>query len=217
VEKVYTIVNPVDGPFMHNETNQIFKVDSNFIGVKAKKSRWAAQRWSEQKKKLCFNGSFYDEKTAAHASDTLARKLMANGEQCHALNFPDDHTEVHREETSSKFIGVSYACRQSKWVTSRRSKIEKKMVSNGSYNDEETAAHASDNLARKLMRNGEQVHKLNFPDISQYIGVSYNNGDSKLNKWLRAGLAVVLRALLSTDPTMMKQQQLMRVILWPET
>merc|ERR1712098_46123 len=48
----------------------------------------------------------------------------------------------------------------------RWSKNEYKMVHNGCYDDEETAAHASDTLARKLMENGELNHKLNFPDTT---------------------------------------------------
>merc|ERR1712098_1014717 len=35
-----------------------------------------------------------NEETAARASDALAIKLMANGEQNHKLNFPDEDTEV---------------------------------------------------------------------------------------------------------------------------
>ena len=51
-----------------------------------------------------------------------------------------------------------------KWIAQRRSKHENKQVYNGYYDDEETAAHASDALARKLMENAEDGHKLNFPD-----------------------------------------------------
>ena len=38
------------------------------------------------------------------------------------------------------------------------------MLCNGTYENEETAANASDTLARKLMKTGEQNHKLNFPE-----------------------------------------------------
>merc|ERR1712098_823263 len=111
-------------------------------------------------------GCYYDEETAAHASDTLARKLMENGEQKHKLNFPDDHTKVYpkEKEIASKFIGVAYTNKKSKWRVQRYSKNENKVAYIGSYEDEETAAHASDTLARKLMENGEQKLKLNFPD-----------------------------------------------------
>ena len=50
---------------------------------------------------MLYNGCYDDEKTAAHASDTLARQLMENGEQGHKLNFPDEYTEVHWEVTYS--------------------------------------------------------------------------------------------------------------------
>merc|ERR1712098_972045 len=95
-----------------------------------------------------------------------ARKLMENhGEQCHMLNFPDDDTEVCPErDTSSRYFGVTYNDRASKWQAQRYSKAWNKVVYNGSYKDEQTAAHASDTLARKLMRNGERNHRLNFPD-----------------------------------------------------
>merc|ERR1712098_552666 len=104
------------------------------------------------------------------------------------LNFPEDDTEVYPEEkkTSSKFIGVSFSKKESNWKTERWSKSENKRFYNGHHDDEETAAHASDTLARKLMKNGEQNHKLNFPEddtevypeekktSSKFIGVSFN-------------------------------------------
>merc|ERR1712034_251795 len=103
------------------------------------------------------SGGWYDnEETAAHASDTLARKLLKNGEQDHKLNFPNDKTDVRPDEKTytSEYIGVSYSKMHSIWRVNRRSKYEKKTVSNGLYDSEETAAHASDILARKLMNNG---------------------------------------------------------------
>merc|ERR1712034_146468 len=98
-------------------------------------------------------GCYDNEDTAGHASDTLARKFMKNGEQGHKLNFPDDYTEVYPEEQrfSSKFIGVSYDKSKAKWRARRWNKNENKKVSKGSYDDEESAAHASDALARTLM------------------------------------------------------------------
>merc|ERR1712058_131430 len=127
-------------------------------------SNWRVSRCSKHEKKAFYNGSFDDEKTAARASDTLARKLMENGEQGHKLNFPDNHFEVHPEEKiqTSEYIGLTY--KNSKWCVRRWSKNEKKMLCNGYYENEETAAHASDTLARILIENGEQGHKLNFPD-----------------------------------------------------
>merc|ERR1712034_17083 len=153
------------------------------------------QRWNKNKNKPVYNGYYDNEETAAHASDTLARKLMENGEYGHKLNFPDDLTEIYAEEKkiSSKFIGVTFNEKESKWVVQRWTKNEKKIFSNGSYHDEETAARASDTLARKLMENGEQGHKLNFPDevtkiypekyketSSKFIGVSYS---ANMQKW----------------------------------
>merc|ERR1712058_210251 len=97
---------------------------------------------SKNEKKHFFNGSYDNEETAAHASDTLARKLMENGEQGHKLNFPDDHTEVHREKIqTSEYIGVT--SKNSKWHVQRYNRQVKKLVYYGSYDNEETAAHAS--------------------------------------------------------------------------
>jgi len=117
---------------------------------------------------MFYYGTYDNEETAARASDTLARKLMSNGEQARKLNFSDDDTEVFPQEkkSSSKFIGVKYRydINSAKWQAQRHSKLQKKMIYYGSYDNEETAARASDTLAKKLMANGEQEHKLNFPD-----------------------------------------------------
>merc|ERR1712098_857224 len=142
---------------------------SQFIGVSydINSAKWRVQRHSRLEKKKLNNGSYENEETAARASDTLARKFMANGEQAHILNFPDDDVEVFPEEKKgpqSQFIGVIYDINTTKWRVQRRSKLEKKIICNGRYENEETAARASDTLARKLMANGEQAHKLNFPD-----------------------------------------------------
>ena len=120
----------------------------------------------------------------------MARELLANGEQGHKLNFPDDYTEVFIEvmtqrykallaeinpinfqnkESSSQHIGVSHDVKIGRWFAQRHSKLQKKMIRNGVYDNEETAAHASDTLARKLMANGEQGHKLNF--LNEYTEV----------------------------------------------
>ena len=48
------------------------------------------------------NGRYDNEKTAAHASDTLARNLLANGEKGHRLNFPDDDTDVNLTEVTKR-------------------------------------------------------------------------------------------------------------------
>merc|ERR1712098_411561 len=100
----------------------------------------------------------------------------------HKLNFPDDHIEVYREEKSSKYIGVFYDKNKSKWRVQRWIKNENKRVSNGSYDDAETAAHASDALARQLMENGEQKLKLNFPDDHTKVYPADNQKKEKKTK-----------------------------------
>jgi len=143
---------------------------SKYTGVSyhESKAKWVATRRCKDKKKTIYNGTYNKEETAAHASDTLVRILIANGEQNQRLNFPDDETEVYPEKKISKYIGVYYNKRKANnvtnWEAKRWSKKEWKMVHNGNYKDEETAAHVSDTLARELMANGEKNHKLNFPD-----------------------------------------------------
>merc|ERR1712098_589970 len=116
---------------------------------------------------------------------------MKNGEQKLTLNFPDENTEVYAEEKSSEFIGGTYHEKNSKWRAQRWSKEKKTMVTNGYFDDEKTAAHASDTLARKIMENSEQKLTLNFPDdhtevyaeekkTSKFIGVSFIG---KITKW----------------------------------
>ena len=76
------------------------KKPSKYIGVSCNKKdeRWREQKRSKNEKEKVSNGTYKDEETAAHASDTLARELMENGEKNHKLNFPNDHTEVWRQE-----------------------------------------------------------------------------------------------------------------------
>merc|ERR1712098_856582 len=87
-------------------------------------------------------GTYKDEETAAHASDTLARKLMKNGEKGHKLNFPDDSTEVYpeaeRQTERKNYFGVTYNLRDSRWYAFRCGKNEKKSFSHGYFKDEET-------------------------------------------------------------------------------
>jgi len=158
---------PDDITEVHKEDHKGTTTSCNYVGLyyNEKSRTWFATRWSKKENKPIHNGSYKDEKTAAHASDTLARKLMANGEH-HSLNFHDDSTEVHKEQKikSSKYFGVSYNKNSKAWLAQRRSKLEKKIFTAGTYRDEETAAIASDTLARKLMANGDQNLKLNFPD-----------------------------------------------------
>jgi len=177
------------------EENEYFKtkLTSDYIGLIYRHPKWYVSRWSKKEKKMVHNGGYDDEETAAHASDTLARKLMNNGEQGHKLNFPDDDTEVHKKTATSQYIGVTYSAFWKKWHVQRKSKNEKKLVHNGGYDNEKTAAHASDTLARELTEKGEHGHKLNFPDdhtevhpekaaTSEYIGVTYIHGQ-KHSKW----------------------------------
>jgi hypothetical protein len=164
---------------------------SKYIGVSCNKRRYS-QRRSRNKNKKVYVGTYKDEGNVAHASDDLARKSMANSNNNLELNFQNDSTEVHPEETkTSKYFGVSKNKKDERWHAQRRSKKEKKVISNGTYDNEKTAAHASDTLARELIENGEHGHKLNFPDdhtavisrnmmTSKYIGVSYNR---KVEKW----------------------------------
>ena len=65
-----------------------------------KESKWKVQRWSRSENKTLYNGCYDDEETAARASDTLARKLMKNGEQTLKLNFPEDDTDVYPQEVT---------------------------------------------------------------------------------------------------------------------
>merc|ERR1712098_994896 len=103
---------------------------SKFIGVSISRNRskWIAKRWSKNENKAVCNGYCYDnEETAAHASDTLARKLMKNGEHGHKLNFPDDFTEYNAERKDySRYLGVSYDKRIERWVVMRWSKSKNK-------------------------------------------------------------------------------------------
>merc|ERR1712058_57418 len=146
------------------------------------KARWRAYRHSKNVKRHVFNGYYKDEEAAAHASDTLARELIANGEKGHNLNFPDDDTEVYaKEKTSTDYIGITYESRTSKWRVQRWSKNEKAMFSNGCYKDENTAAHASDTLGRKLIANGEKGHKINFPNLNAKEAIYQNKRKRKNN------------------------------------
>ena len=81
----------------------MFEQKTNYFGVSYNKLRatWNVCRHRKNEKKTIHNGTYKDEETAAHASDTLARKLIANGEEGHKINFPDDHTEVYPEVTKN--------------------------------------------------------------------------------------------------------------------
>merc|ERR1712098_339556 len=142
------------------------ETSSKHIGVAYNKkfSKWQAQR--RKNNKMFYGGCYEDEDTAARASDNLARKLMSEGERILKLNFPSEKTEVYTEQVeTSKYIGVAFVAKRQRWQAQRWDNKDNKQVYNGcNHKDEETAARASDTLARKMMRNGEQNLKLNFSD-----------------------------------------------------
>jgi len=173
---------------------------SNFIGVgwHKSKSQWMVSRRSKIQRIMVHNGCFNAdmEIDAAHASDNLARELMKDGEEGHKLNFPKDETEAWtKKETSSKYIGVSWSKRDSKWQVGIWSKMVGKMVHNGRFSEEIKAAHASDTLARELINNGGESYKLNFPNdetevwpeekakSSKYFGVRWHKSKWKASRW----------------------------------
>merc|ERR1712098_677328 len=123
---------PEDDTEVHLEKT----ASSKFIGVTYKKNlaKWEVQRKSKNEKKKIYHGIYKDEKIAAHASDTLARNLIANGEH-HRLNFPEDETEVHPKTDRDNYIGVSYNKKQERWRAVRWSKNEKQSVFKGYYKD----------------------------------------------------------------------------------
>lgn len=62
-------------------------------------------------------GSYSNEEAAAHASETLAKTLMANGERGHKLNFTEEseRNEAAKRQSSDdhvpySFNRLSYAC-----------------------------------------------------------------------------------------------------------
>ena len=68
----------------------------------ARRLTWRPARYSKHEKKTRANGYYENKERAAHASDSLARKLIRNGEQGHKLNFPDDDTEVFPDEVTQR-------------------------------------------------------------------------------------------------------------------
>jgi hypothetical protein len=72
------------------------------------------------------------------------------------LAFATDEKETKESEPKNK--------QTLRWQAVRWSKNENKTVHNGTYKNEETAARASDALARKLIANGEKDLEFNLPD-----------------------------------------------------
>merc|ERR1712098_922866 len=89
-------------------------------------------------------------------SEGHGRENVHNGEREEIRVKIEEDEYAKKKEPSSQFIGVSYDMNTTKWRAQRRSKLEKKTLCNGTYENEETAARASDTLARKLLSNGEQ-------------------------------------------------------------
>jgi len=133
------------------------------VRLDGRNKKWSAYRWSSIARREVKNGFYSNELEAAHASDTLAMVLISKGEHGHGLNFS--------EKTMLEPIGVAYDPNREKWRAYRWNSKEMKRIGRGWYSDEETAAHASDNLARKLIADGSQGHELNydFPDANETL------------------------------------------------
>merc|ERR1712098_149293 len=68
------------------------------------------------------------------------------------------------EQKISKFTGVSYCAINKRWNACRWSADRSELDFNGEFEDEISAARASDALAKTLRDCGERIHKLNFPE-----------------------------------------------------
>jgi hypothetical protein len=79
-----------------------------------------------------------------------------------------EENENAKKNKKSKFIGILFYVINSKWRARRRSKNEKKLLHNGYYDDEETAARASDTLARKLLHKGFSTQAIKKSKIQIY-------------------------------------------------
>merc|ERR1712096_436340 len=101
----------------------------------------------------------YENENVLDSNTKAVEKSVS--EQRTVVKIEEDEYAKENKKTSN-YLGVSYDKTSARWFACRRSKNEKKTVYNGTYRDEETAAHASDTLARKLIATGEKGHKLNF-------------------------------------------------------
>jgi hypothetical protein len=154
---------------------------SAFVGVCWHKQsrKWAARFHHDGEKQ--YLGYFDDEREAARAVDTAARRLR--GDDAHGgrtrsgthwmrLNFPTEG-EVKRAKDKgmplvSVFMGVSWAKRQCNWKVQIAHDGKKQHL--GYFDHEREAAQAFDTAARRLRgddahggRAGQRWNRLNFP------------------------------------------------------
>jgi hypothetical protein len=135
---------------------------SGYQGITWNRGRWAVEITRESK--VIYVGSFLDIETAARWQDSAARHYL--GEDA-PLNFPGEVPAVYHEPKrrlglkpkTSQYRGVSWMERGHKWLA--RIEIDGITHRLGRFNDEESAARAYDEAARRLLGG---VAKLNFPD-----------------------------------------------------
>merc|ERR1712098_865479 len=77
-------------------------------------------------------------------SENYEENEIENGAEIFVKIEEDEYAKINKKESSSEYIGVSYREDRSKWYAQRHSKHDKKILWNGSYGDEKTAAQASD-------------------------------------------------------------------------
>ena len=179
---------------------------SDYIGVwwHSKRSEWKVSIKHEGKHQYIGSFDLEEEEQAARAYDTAARRLR--GPAAHSakfkLNFP-----TASELMSSRYAGVMWDKRDSKWVVNITHKRQREHIGYFAPEQEEAAARAYDAAARRLRgpeAHSAKSHKLNFPAAeetmnrpavsntaklaqptaselmsSQYIGVRWNKKDSK--------------------------------------
>eukprot|EP01043_Picozoa_sp_COSAG02_P048043 COSAG02_NODE_4674_length_5106_cov_9.921310_2_plen_580_part_00 len=165
---------------------------TKFFGVTKQQGKWKASIRHGGKEK--YIGRFGDEEAAAHAFDAAARRLRgaqahggranARGSKSWRLNFPtaaelsslskvtQERSEA-RQSRSSRFIGVKCDRHGGKWIA--RIVHKRKEHNLGTFETEETAAHAFDAASRRLRGvkahggRGKQGYTwlLNFPTASE--------------------------------------------------
>jgi hypothetical protein len=157
---------------------------SEFVGVTwhKKRRKWKTQIRHDGKQQQSL-GYFDDEREAARAVDTAARRLrgedahggrVAGNKKLHRLNFPTEEEVKMAQERGalltekdkataaaaserqgpSKLVGVTWDKRSRKWKT--QINHDGKQQSLGYFDDEREAARAVDTAARRLR--GEDAH-----------------------------------------------------------